>query len=81
MLRIGHTKATKSHIFSRGSPTSPCRHCGQTLTSDHMLLECAVLLETRGEYYTADSLNTLFETTPHTCIVAFLREDGFFYLI
>ena len=30
-LRIGHTKATKSHILSRGPPT-PCQHCGQTLT-------------------------------------------------
>ena len=41
-LRIGHTKATKSHILSRGPPTT-CHHCGQTLTIDHMLLECAVL--------------------------------------
>ena len=30
-LRIGHTKATKSHILSRGPPTA-CQHCGQTLT-------------------------------------------------
>ena len=36
-LRIGHTKATKSHILSRGPPTG-CHHCGQTLTIDHMLL-------------------------------------------
>ena len=79
-LRIGHTKATKSHILSRGPPTT-CHHCGQTLTIDHMLLECAVLQECRDEYYTADSLNTLFETTPETCIVEFLREAGFFYLI
>ena len=43
-LRIGHTKATKSHILSRGPPTT-CHHCGQTLTIDHMLLECAALQE------------------------------------
>ena len=79
-LRIGHTKATKSHIFSRGPPTA-CHHYGQTLTIDHMLLECAVLQECRDEYYTADSLNTLFETIPETCIVEFLREVGLFYLI
>ena len=79
-LRIGHTKATKSHILSRGPPTA-CHHCGQTLTIDHMLLECPVLQECRDEYYTADSLNTLFETIPKTCIVEFLREVGFFYLI
>ena len=79
-LRIGHTKATKSHILSRGPPAA-CHHCGQTLSIDHMLLECAVLQVCRDEYYTADSLNTLSETIPETCILEFLREAGFFYLI
>ena len=46
-----------------------------------MLLECAVLRVSCDEYYTADSLNILFETIPETCIVKFLREAGFFYLI
>ena len=32
-LRIGHTKATKSHILSRGPPAA-CHHCGQTLSID-----------------------------------------------
>ena len=79
-LWIGHTKATKSHILSRGRRTA-CHHCGQTLSIDHMLLECAVVQECHDEYYTADSLNTLFETIPETCIVEFLREAGFFNLI
>ena len=79
-LRIGHTKATKSHILSRGPPTT-CQHCGQTLTLEHMLLECTVLQHSRDEYYTADSLGTLFETVPEACIVEFLREAGLFYLI
>ena len=79
-LRIGHTKATKSHILSRGPPTT-CHHCGQTLTIGHMLLECAALQEIRDEYYTVDSLKTFFEKIPETCIVEFLREAGFFYLI
>ena len=79
-LRIGHTKATKSHILSQGPPTG-CHHCGQTLTIDHMLLECALVQECRDEYYTVDSLNALFKTIPETCIVEFLREAGFFYLI
>ena len=79
-LRIGHTKATKSHILSRGPPTV-CHHCDQTLTIDHMLLECAVLQECRDECYTVDSLNTLLQTIPETCMVEFLREAGFFYLI
>ena len=45
-LRIGHTKATKSHILSQGPPTA-CHHCGQTLSIDHMLLECAMVQEYR----------------------------------
>ena len=79
-LRIGHTKATKSHILSRGPPTA-CHRWGQTLSIDHMLLECAALQGCREEYYTIDSLNTLFETIPETCIAEFLRGVGFFYLI
>ena len=83
-LRIGHW-TTKSHILSRRppppAPTPTCHHCGQTLTIDHMFLECAELQKSRDEYYTADSLNTLFETIPETCIVEFLQEAGFFYLI
>ena len=79
-LRIGHTKATKSHILSRGPPTA-CQHCGQTLTIEHMLLECTVLQQLRDKYYTAESLRTLFETIPEACIVEFPREAGFVYLI
>ena len=79
-LRIGPTKVTKSHILSHGPPTA-CHHCGQTLTIDHMLLECAVLQESRDEYYTVDTLNTLFEAIPGSCIVEFLRDSGFVYLI
>ena len=80
-LRIGHTKATKSHILSRGPPTG-CHHCGQTLTIDHMQLEYALLQECRDEYCTVHSLNALFETIPETCIVEFLGGGGggFFYL-
>ena len=79
-LRIGHTKATKSHILSRGPPTA-CQHCGQTLTIEHILLECTVLQQSRDEYFTVDSLRTLFETIPEACIIEFLREAGFYYLI
>ena len=79
-LRIGHTKATKSHILSRGPPTA-CQHCGQTLTIEHILLECTVLQQSRDEYYTVDSLRTLFETIPEACIIEFLRKAGFYNVI
>ena len=46
-----------------------------------MSLECAVLQESRKEYYAGDSFNNLFETIPETCIVEILQEAGLFYLI
>ena len=76
-LRIGHTKATKSHIVSRGLPRT-CQHCGQTLTIEHLLLECTVLQQSHDKYYNVDSLGTLFETVPEACIVEFLRKAGLF---
>ena len=79
-LRIGHTKATKSHILSWGPPIA-CQHCSQTLTIEHILQECAVLQHSRDEYYSVDSLRTLFEMIPEACIIEFLREAGFYYLI
>ena len=80
ITRLGHTKATKSHILSRG-PSTACQHCGQTLTIEHILIECTVLQQSRDEYYTVDSLRTLFETIPEACMIEFLREAGFYYLI
>ena len=47
-LWIGHCRANKSHILSRGPPTA-CQNCGRTLTIDHMLLGCAVLQGSRDE--------------------------------
>ena len=61
--QFGHTKG---HILSRGPPTT-CHHCGQMLTTNHMLLECEVLQESRDKYYPAGSLNTLIEVIPKTC--------------
>ena len=46
-----------------------------------MFLECAVLQKRRDEYYTVNSLNSLFDKIPGSYIVEFLREAGFFYLI
>ena len=40
-FRIGHTKATKSHILPHGPPFA-CHHCGQTLTIDHAPGVCSV---------------------------------------
>ena len=79
-LRLGHTRVTKSHIISRGPPAT-CHHCGQVLTLEHMLLECATLQQTRDGHYWADNLKTLFQTVSEKQIVEYLRDAGFYYLI
>ena len=64
-LRISHTNAIKSHILSIASPTT-MPHCEKSLAIDHMLLECALLQESREEYYISKSLKTVFEKIPTT---------------
>ena len=51
------------------------------LTIGRILLYCAVLQESCDEYYTADAFNILLEIVLKTCIVEFLQEAGFFYVI
>ena len=72
---------TSAWMVMHSSEILQHKHCGQTLTIEHILLECTVLQQSRDEYYTVDSLRTLFETTPEACIIEFLREAGFYYLI
>ena len=67
-LRIGHCKATKGHIVSRGPP-AVCHHCGSTLSREHILLECGTVQELRGEFYEADSLTSLFECVRPLAII------------
>ena len=74
-LHMKTTLATKSCVLSREPPTA-CRFCGQTLTICSWSVHCY-----RNEYYTVDSLNSLFETIYETCIVEFPWETGLFYLI
>ena len=79
-LRIGHCKATRGHIVSRGPP-AVCHHCGSTLSREHILLECGTVQELRGEFYEADSLTSLFECVRPLTIIEYPKEAGFFYLI
>ena len=67
-LRVGHTKATKYNILSRGPPIA-YQHCGQTLTIEHILLECIKLQQIRDEYYTVDSLRTSLRRSPEAYII------------
>ena len=59
-----------SYILSRGPPTTS-QHCGQTLTLEQ---------HSRDEYYTADSLGTLFEAVPEACMHSRVSERSWILL-
>ena len=63
-LRIGHTKATNSHILSQGPPTA-CQPCDQTLTIEHILLECTVLQQSRDDWIGLDLFNDYTHLSGH----------------
>ena len=47
--------------FRSSGPPTVYHHCDLTSATDHMLLECRVLLENRDRYYTAELLDTLWD--------------------
>ena len=77
--RIGYTKATKSHIFV---PRTANWLLPLWSNTDHWPYAAGVCIATGRSWWILNSrLVALFETIPETCIVEFLREAGFFYLI
>ena len=79
-LWIGYIKATKSHILSRG-PLTTCQHCGQTLTIEHMLLECTVLQQNRDECLHCWLTGDPFWDNPRGLHSRDSEKTGFYYLI
>ena len=78
-LRIGHCKASEGHIDSRG-PSAVCHHCDNTLSREHILLECGSP-RTPMTSYEANSLTSLFESVHPLAIIEYLKEPEFFHLI
>ena len=77
-LRIGHTHLTHSHLL-KGEPPPECDLCGETLTVKHLLIECIALGNIRNRFYTANSMQSLFEGVNPTHICDFLKHIKVFY--
>ena len=73
-FELARPRPQKSCILSRGPLLTGIV---ARLTIEHMFLERAMLQQSRDEWYTADSLGTLFETIPGDYIVDFVREAEF----
>ena len=50
-------------------------------TTDYLSRLWAYIYQSRDKYYTTDSVKNIFETTPGTGVMRFLRVVGFFYRI
>ena len=79
-LHIGHSYLTHSFIF-RKEEALVCVACNVLLTVEHVLIECADLLETRKKYFEERSLHSLFRNVIPEVVFDFLREIGVFYKI
>ena len=75
--RIGHTYLTHCHLL-KGEPAPECEHCHSPLTVKHILLECNHYTVTRNQYYTVDSLNSLFNQVEAASILQFLKDIGMY---
>lgn len=81
-LRIGHTRLTHGHhLVGRGRPT--CSHCGDTLTVQHILLECRGLAGLRDKHKITGTLKDLLSWDGKRCrdVLNYVQESKLFYEI
>ena len=79
-LRIGHTRLTQAYKFQQRGPNKQAPSCHfcydpeETLTVNHLLIECTEFRHVRRRYYHAPDLQHLFENTSPRQIFNFLKE-------
>ena len=74
-IKIGHTYFTHSYLLKGEEQPFfiPC-HC--PITVKHILISCYDFGHLRPQFYTAQDLKTLFENTPVTSILDFIKAIG-----
>ena len=83
-LRIGHTRITHKYLFEQRGPNKippSCHFCGdpeETLTVQHILVDCAEFRYVRPRYYNTPDLNFLFNNINPKQILGFLKEVHLF---
>ena len=79
-LHVGHTFLTHSFYF-KNEERPFCVACDENLTVQHILLDCADLIEVRHKHFTAASMKELFRDVPPDVIFDFLRDIHIVHLI
>ena len=78
--RIGHSRLTNSYLL-KGEDPPQCIVCDETLTIEHILLECIDFTPVRQGYYRVADLKELFNTIKPDLIIDFLKAAGLYTLI
>ena len=79
-IRIGHTRLTHKYLMEDPLKREPpCNFCYvDTLTVQHLLIECQHFNLVRQNYYNANDMKDLFDRVPLRTILNFLRESGLY---
>ena len=79
-IRIGHTRLTHKYLMEDPLKREPpCNFCYiETLTVQHLLIECQHFNLVRQNYYNANDMKDLFDRVPLRTILNFLRESGLY---
>ena len=60
----------------------PCNYCySDTLSVEHILLECPNFARHRSNYFVTNDLRDLFDRVPLRNIINFLKQAGLYNLI
>jgi ribonuclease HI len=79
-LQTGHTYFTHSHL-RRGEDPPMCIACQEQITVEHILITCVDFSEVREKYYSAKSLQYLFNSIDPTEILNFLKAIKLYHKI
>jgi len=77
-IRIGHTRLTHSYLL-KGEPQPRCDLCTEPLTIKHILMECQQLHPIRRRFYSARSMQTLFDEVNPKTLIQFLKHINVYY--
>ena len=77
-IHIGHSYLTHSFVLRREEAPG-CVACNAIIIVNHILIECADLVEVRQKYFEERTLYSLFRNVIPEVIFDFLREIGVLY--